>query len=62
MTQNLQDLRQLSTLLEAEASGRPFDRDHAHHLASRLAERHPEICQSMRLICDRIGSGGQSRS
>ncbi len=61
MTQNLQELRQLSALLEAEASGRPFDRDHAHHLANRLAERHPEIRQSMRLICDRVGGAGQSR-
>jgi hypothetical protein len=60
MTQNLQDLRQLSALLEAEATGRPFDRDHAHHLACRLAERHPEIGQSMRLICDRIRADRQS--
>ena len=62
MTHNLQDLRQLSALLEAEATGRPFDRDHAHNLASRLAERHPEIRQSMHQICERIGSGGQPRS
>ena len=56
------DLRQLSEILEAEIEGRPFDRAAAHHLASRLGERHPEIGQSMRLICDRIASSGPGPS
>ncbi len=62
MSQNLHELRQLSALLEAEATGRPFDRAHAHHLATRLAERLPEIGQSMRLICERVAPEGQVRA
>lgn len=60
MSQNLHELRQLSALLEAEATGRPFDRVRAHHLAARLAERLPEIGQSMRLICERVAPEGQA--
>jgi len=56
------DLWQLSELLEAESEGRPFDRAAAHHLALRLAERHPEIGQTMRLICDRVAASGSGPS
>ncbi|MDA8232274.1 MAG: hypothetical protein M0006_13125 [Magnetospirillum sp.] len=48
------ELRQLSHILEAEAEGRPFDRDHARDLAARIANVHPEIRQSMRMICERL--------
>jgi hypothetical protein len=56
------DLYQLSELLEAESQGRPVDRSAARHLALRLAERHPEIGKSMRLICDRIAPSGTGPS
>lgn len=56
----LHDIRQLSECLEAEAMGRPFDRSHAHTLAARLAEHHPEIGATMRLISERmIGAARQ---
>jgi|AGTN01.1.fsa_nt_gi hypothetical protein len=62
MDYRLHDIRQLSEMLEAEASGRPFDRHHAHHLAAILAEHQPEIGDSMRLICDRLkGMGNPDR-
>lgn len=53
----LHDIRQLSEFLEAEASGRPFDRRRAHHLARTLAESCPEISMTMRLICERFNAG-----
>ncbi len=61
MSHRWHDVRQLSDLLEAEAAGQPFDRTHARHLAHSLAERHPEIRQSLRLICDRFEAEGQVR-
>lgn len=61
MDYRLHEMHQLSELLEHEASGRPFDRGHAQRLALTLAEHHPEIGQSMRLICDRLRQG-DSRS
>lgn len=54
MNYRLHEIRELQELLEAEATGRPFDRGHARHLASRLAEHHPEIGASMRLIAERL--------
>lgn len=48
------EIRELSQLLEAEAAGRDVDRGRARHLADRLAEHHPEISRSMRLITDRM--------
>lgn len=48
------EIRELSSLLEAEAEGREVDRTRAHHLASTLAEHHPEIRHSMLLIRDRM--------
>lgn len=58
MDYRLQEMHQLSELLEAEACGRPFDRARAHHLAGTLAQHHPEIGNSMRLICERLERHG----
>ena len=57
MDYRLHEMQQLSVLLEHEAAGRPFDRGRAHSLAATLAEHHPEIGNSMRLICDRLKQG-----
>lgn len=57
MDHSLRDLRQLSVFLEAEASGRPFDRAHARRLALALAENQPEIGNSLRLIGERLKQG-----
>ncbi|HTH17910.1 MAG TPA: hypothetical protein VL974_14725 [Magnetospirillum sp.] len=54
MDYRLHEMHQLSELLEAEANGHPFDRARARLLAGALAEYHPEIRNSMRLICDRL--------
>lgn len=48
------EIRELCELLEAEADGRDLDRGRAQHLADRLAEHHPEIGHSLRLIRDRM--------
>jgi hypothetical protein len=57
MDYRLHDIRQLAEMLEAEALGRPFDRHHAHRIATTLAEHQPEIGNSMRQICDRLKYG-----
>ncbi len=57
MDYRLHEIRVLSEMLENEASGRPFDRAHAHRLASALAEHQPEISNTMRLICERLKQG-----
>lgn len=57
MDYRLHDIRQLADLLEAEASGRPFDRHHAQHLALTLAEHQPEISNTMRQISERMRQG-----
>jgi hypothetical protein len=57
MDYRLHEIHQLAEMLEQEASGRPFDRAHAHHLAVTLAEHQPEIRDSMRLICERLKHG-----
>ncbi len=48
------EIRELSSLLEAEVEGREVDHSRAHHLASMLAEHHPEIRHSMLLIRERM--------
>ncbi|HLO78575.1 MAG TPA: hypothetical protein VK196_19140 [Magnetospirillum sp.] len=55
-----QDIRQLASLIEAEAEGRPVDRDLAVTLARRLAERHPHIQASMGLVVRRMA--GETRA
>lgn len=60
MDYRLHEIRQLSALLEAEASGQPFDRDYARGLAQELASHHPEIGDTMRQICNRL-SGAHGR-
>ncbi|HLO79048.1 MAG TPA: hypothetical protein VK196_21540 [Magnetospirillum sp.] len=54
MGYHLHEIEQLAVLLESEAAGLPFDRGHALQLASKLAEHHPEIGNSMRLITERL--------
>lgn len=48
------DIRQLATIIEAEAQGRLIDRDLAVALARRLAARHPDIEASMELVVRRM--------
>jgi hypothetical protein len=57
MDYRLHEINLLSEMLEHEASGRPFDRAHAHHLATMLGEHHPQIRDSMELICARLKHG-----
>lgn len=52
-----QDVRQLATLIEAEAEGHLVDRDLAIALARRLAEQHPQIEASMELVVQRMQVG-----
>lgn len=49
------EVRQLATIIEAEAEGRLVDRELAVALARQLAERHPHIEASMGLIVERLG-------
>jgi len=56
MNSRRQEIRQLAEMLEAEFHGRPFDRKAGHHLAARLAEYHPDMRSSMRLICERFAA------
>lgn len=48
------DIRQLAGILEAEAEGRPIDRDLAVRLARQLAENHPQIQGTMDLVVRRL--------
>lgn len=57
MPNRLHDIRHLASLIEAEAEGRPVDRQAALRLAAELAERHPDIRASMQLIQRRMSSG-----
>lgn len=57
MDYRLHEIQQLAEILEHEATGRPFDRTHAHKLAVTLAEHQPEIRNSMMLICERLKHG-----
>jgi hypothetical protein len=54
------DIRQLASIIEAEAEGRLIDRDHAVALARELARSHPQIGASLNLIVARMQtpSGG----
>jgi hypothetical protein len=54
---HMEEMRVLCELLEAEVSGRPFDRAEARRLAQTLASKHPEIGQTMLLMCERIKTG-----
>lgn len=49
-----QDIRQLASIIEAEAEGRAIDHELAVALASRLAENHPHIRGSMDLVVLRL--------
>lgn len=57
MDYRLHDMSQLAEILEAEACDRPFDRVQGQRLALVLAEHHPEIGNSMRLIAERLKQG-----
>ncbi|MCR6631561.1 MAG: hypothetical protein NVV74_16810 [Magnetospirillum sp.] len=48
------DIRQLATIIEAEAEGRLVDRQLAVRLAGRLARRYPQIRASMGLVVRRM--------
>lgn len=50
------EISQLAALLEAEIAGHAVDRAKAHHLATTLAEHHPEIGNSLRMIRERMRS------
>lgn len=57
MDYRLHEIQQLAQMLEHEATGKPFDRAHAHQLAVTLGEHQPEIRHSMQLICERLKHG-----
>lgn len=48
------DVRQLSRLLEAEAAGMPIDHALASRIAAALADRHPDIRDTLLRICERM--------
>lgn len=54
---HFEDMQVLSEMLEAEASGRPFDRARARQLAQFLGGNHPEIGKTMMLMCERMKAG-----
>lgn len=50
----MHEMRELCDILEAEATGRPFDRARARSLADVIARHHPEIGNTMRLMTERL--------
>ena len=54
-----QDIRQLATIIEAEAEGRLIDREQAVALARELARHHPQIGQSLNLIVERMRASAE---
>ena len=52
----LDDIHHLTSLLEAEHEGRPFDRAKMRQLADSLGQISPSIRRSMGLIAQRAGS------
>lgn len=57
MNYPLHEIQALTELLSHEATGKPFDRDLAHRLASQLGEIQPEIRLTMQLVCQRLKAG-----
>jgi hypothetical protein len=54
-----QDVRQLASMIEAEAEGRFIDRALAAVLAKRVARKHPHISASMTMIMRRMGEAAR---
>jgi hypothetical protein len=52
------EVNQMRDFLEAEIQGRHFDRNHAHHLAKRLAETFPVCRQSFGRMAERMAQDG----
>jgi hypothetical protein len=53
------EMVRLADLLDAEANGRPFDRNEAGRLAVQLRDLCPEIAGNMQRIADRMSPAGR---